>query len=99
MRAVRRAREGGIHHDRPVLRAGDAGVRRAGGAPGRRGRTPTVDGYLDVMKGIFWQTNVSIPVGFIGRDDDNGVYLTITKDEVARHDGAQPPAAVRDHGN
>ncbi len=59
----------------------------------------TVDGYLDVMKGIFWQTNVSIPVGFIGRDDDNGVYLTITKDEVARHDWAQPPAAVRDHGN
>ncbi len=63
------------------------------------GEHHTVDGYLDVMKGTFWQTNVYIPVDFIGRDDDNGVYLTITKDAVARHDWAQPSGAVRKDGN
>jgi len=49
------------------------------------------------MKGTFWRRNVSVPVGFIGRADDTGVYLTVTKDAVARHGWTALPPTVREH--
>ncbi len=51
------------------------------------------------MKGLlkFVVSIVLHPVGFIGRADDTGVYLTITKDAVARYDWTAPPPTVREH--
>ncbi len=52
------------------------------------------DGYLVVQKGWLFPKDLYIPVGAIQRNDAEGVYLSLHKDDLARHAYDEAPTDV-----
>ena len=51
------------------------------------------DGYLDVQKGFLFHKDIYIPASTVSRNDQDGVYLSLHKDDLSGDTYSQPPAA------